>query len=242
MLTCIIYQEKVHIRLGDKKGAQTAYEKAVELDDTRAEFNVALADLLSDLGKKEDAVYYYETAVLYSPENIDALLKLGSIYLEENKVDYAYRHLSKAYRLAPSNPEVAAKYNNVRDKRNQLNASREPVEFNYINLGEVDLRNYESFNPSNFGSVTLFNTRNEPVSDILIQVECPDLINLPVLITLPLLQPNEFNENYFDLKLDDTLTEKLNNKSPVKIIFKMSYSFNGETKSQVKEENIIVKY
>ena len=233
---------KIQIKLGDKKSGQKAFEKAVELDDSRAEFNIALADLLSEQGKKEDAVYYYETAVLYSPENVDALLKLGSIYLEENKVDYAYRHLSKAYRLAPSNNEVATKYNSVRDKRSQLNSSREPVEFNYINLGEVDLRNFENFNPSNFGSVTLFNTRNEPITDILVQIECPDLISIPILMTIPLLQPNEFNENYFDLKPDEELIAKLNGKSPLKITFNMTYNYQGTKKALNREEFIVVKY
>lgn len=232
---------KIHLKQRDIKSAEKAFEKAVELDDKNPGYNLALGDVLTQSGRTEDAIYFYETAVLYSPENIDALLKLGSIYFEEGKIDYAYRHLARAYQLSPSDKSLSDKYNSVREKRNEINANREPVEFNYISLGEINTRTIETFNPSNFGSVTIFNTKNEAVSDILISIECAELVSLPILLSIPLLQPNEFFENYFDLKIEDELVKKLNGKSGVKITFNLTYNYGGESKTNTRTEQINVK-
>ncbi|MBU1100757.1 MAG: hypothetical protein KKA84_10175 [Bacteroidetes bacterium] len=222
----------IHEKKGDLNSAVTAYKKAINLDDTKASYNIALADILYNTSAKDDATFYYETAVLYSPENTDALLKLGSIYLENNQLDYAYRHLSKAYQLNSGDRIINEKYNAAREKRKIQNALREPVEFNYIDMGDVDFSSLESFNSSNFGSVTIFNTRNEPISNILIEITCADLLALPLLITVPLLQPNEFMENYFNFKVDENLGLKLPaSRKETDVIFTISYNYEGTSKT-----------
>ena len=230
---------RIHLAKKDSRSAINALEKAIDIDDSKASYNLLLADIILDTGKRDDATFYYETAVLYAPENVDALFKLGKLYLEDKKVDYAFRHLSRATLLAPGRSDIKTVYEEAKRTRGEINATREPVEFNYIEFGKVDLRYRESFNSSNFGSVTIFNTRNEPISDILIEITCPDLISLPILITVPLMDANQFLENYFDFKLDDNLIGNIaKSKSRTNLNFKMIYNYAGKEKVLDKTEDL----
>jgi len=127
------------------------------------------------------------------------------------------------------------------DRREKVNAAREPIEFNFIEVGELTpaLIDYYSRNP--FGSVTIFNTRNDSFADIIIEISCPDLFSAPALVSLPSLRPNEFAEQFYSLNIENDLYDNLSRSQDELIItFTVKYISDGQEKSLKQSEKIIL--
>ncbi len=232
---------EVFSKQGRSVDALGSYERAVELDETEEDYFTALALEYLKAGDKVNATFNFEAAMLLDPNNLEVLLKLSDLYLEQEKYDYAYRLLSKAVSISPGSSEIKSAFQIAGEKREQANAEREPIEFNFIEVGELTpaLLDYYSRNP--FGSVTVFNTRNDAFTDIIIEISCPELFSAPALVNIPMLGPNEFVEKYYSLNIDSGLYENLpQNLQDLTISFAVKYSVNGQEKILSKDEKIIL--
>lgn len=223
---------EVYSKQGETNKAIEAYKKSVELDSATPLYTISLADELLKTDKKDDATFYYESAILLLPENVNVLLKLGSLYLEQDQVDYSYRYLTEADRLSQNSSEIKLKLDEAAAKRKEKNSTRESIEFNYIDLGELSHSLLEFYKNNPFGSVTVFNTRNEPYDNVVIEITCQEIMNSPVFISIDRLIPNVYSEHYFTLNISSELFDKLQaSKKSIELKFTLKY----DTGSGLKE-------
>lgn len=231
----------VYSKQGKSQSAISSFEKAVELENGREEYFISLGDEYLASGNKDNVTFNYESALLINPNNLDVLVKLGNLYLEQEKVDYAYRLLSKARAISPGSSDIQSAFAVASDRRREVNASREPIEFNFIEVGELTpvLIDYYSRNP--FGSVTIFNTRNDSFTDIIIEISCPDLFSAPALVSIPLLMPNEFSEKFYTLNFENDLYNNLSHtQEELDISFTVKYMNEGQEKILTQSEKIVL--
>lgn len=229
---------------GNLSEAEKSINKAIELNDNSASYYILLGDIHNQNGNIDESVYNYESAVLIASDNVEVLKKLGMIYLDENKIDYAYKHLTKAKSIDPKNEEIIKIFNTVESQREELNAQRESIEFNYIEVGEVSAQKLDYYNNNYFGSVTLFNTRNFPIKNCVIEISSFKLSAKTVFINVELINPNEYSENYFDFQIDGELFEAIPmGTSVIPMDFTVRYNLiiNGENISKTNKTSVEIK-
>lgn len=231
----------VYSKLGKSQSAISSFEKAVELEDRRDEYFISLGNEYLAGGNNDDATFNYESALLVNPNNLEVLVRLGNLYLEQEKVDYAYRLLSKASAISPGVPDIQSAFTVASDRRREINTSREPIEFNFIEVGELSPVLIDYYSRNSFGSVTIFNTRNDSFADIIIEISCPDLFSAPALVSLPSLMPNEFAEKFYSLNIENDLYNNLSRtQEELTITFTVKYMSNGQEKILTQDEKIIL--
>ena len=81
--------------------AETAFDKAVDLDRERPEYILGLADAQIASGKEEEAQKTLASAADQFPDNVDFLLTQGNIYLKAKAYDDALEIFQKAYKQSP---------------------------------------------------------------------------------------------------------------------------------------------
>lgn len=91
------------VYMGQKRLAFALKEmrKATKLDPKDVETQVAIAKLLSDMGKTDEALAEYRQVCLNAPDDWRSHLSLGNALLEQEKLDEAMPHLEKAAELKP---------------------------------------------------------------------------------------------------------------------------------------------
>jgi Flp pilus assembly protein TadD len=94
-------------RLGDIKGAQHAYERAVELQPANSSFRKNLADLyFAELGKVDDAIRIYLDLLRTQPRDLETLTGLGQICSSVGRPEEAKSFYRRALEIEPWNAEV----------------------------------------------------------------------------------------------------------------------------------------
>ncbi len=73
-------------------------------NDALARYYGGLA--LLDMGRRDDGVAYLEAVANAGVPNIEAFLRLGTLYLEDNRIDDATGMLVKAAIMAPTRPDI----------------------------------------------------------------------------------------------------------------------------------------
>ncbi len=86
--------------------AETAFDKAVDLDSKRPEYILGLADAQIASGKKEEAQKTLAFAADQFPNNVDFLLTQGNIYLKAKAYDDALKIFQKAYEHNPKDRKI----------------------------------------------------------------------------------------------------------------------------------------
>jgi Flp pilus assembly protein TadD len=96
-------------QLGDIKGAQQAYERAVELETTNSNFSKNLADLyFTELGMVDDAIRIYLDLFRIRPRDLEVLSGLGHICASVGRPEEAQLFYRRALEIEPWNAEVRA--------------------------------------------------------------------------------------------------------------------------------------
>ncbi len=94
-------------QLGEYQQAQHSYERAVELEPTKANFRKNLADLyFTCLGKTDEAIFIYLDMLKSTPRNLEVLLNLGHISSAVGRQDEARIFYRRALELEPWNREA----------------------------------------------------------------------------------------------------------------------------------------
>lgn len=100
-----------YYRLGDKKSAEEAFRKAIELDETYAEAYLNLGPLLADDGESEEAERLLRTATLINPNSHKAHGRLGILLQQLGRYSEAEAELRRAIEIDPTDA-VASFYLN----------------------------------------------------------------------------------------------------------------------------------
>lgn len=96
-------------RLGDVKGAQRAYERAVELQPANSNFRKNLADLyFAELGMVDDAIRIYLDLFRLQPRDLEILAGLGHICTAVGRSEEAKSFYRRALEIEPWNAEIRA--------------------------------------------------------------------------------------------------------------------------------------
>ncbi|MEX2260510.1 MAG: tetratricopeptide repeat protein [Bryobacteraceae bacterium] len=95
-----------HVSNGELEEAHRCFSRAVSADPHSAALRVNLANTAARLGRIPEAIREYAAALERDPENITALLNLGSVYLDEGKPRSALPLLRRAHRLAPHDDDI----------------------------------------------------------------------------------------------------------------------------------------
>ncbi len=96
--------EMLHKELGPALGDLT---KAVQLDSTKADYFLSLANIEFTIGKTHEAKDAFEVSIRLNPKNTDALLQFAELYYDVKLYDDAIDLVDKAIKI---NPYVAREY------------------------------------------------------------------------------------------------------------------------------------
>ena len=118
----------------DLGGAVGDFERAVALQPGRPAVHVSFGDVLSRLGRSEEAAEQYRQALALAPETTHALYGLAQAALGRGEVEMAAEHLERAATLASYHGEVHARLAQVYqrlgrtddDERERLRAGAYP--------------------------------------------------------------------------------------------------------------------
>lgn len=107
---CAIFHNDLGVlryQLGDIKGAQQAYEQAVELEPTNSNFSKNLADLyFAELGMVDDAIRIYLELFRTHPRDLEVLSGLGHICAAVGRPEEAQTFYRRALEIEPWNADV----------------------------------------------------------------------------------------------------------------------------------------
>jgi tetratricopeptide (TPR) repeat protein len=95
-----------HMRKNDARGALPDLEKAVELDPRLATVHSVYGRALMDVGRRFDAAEAFRRELQVNPNDFDSNLYLGLLMKDENRLDEALVHLTRASRLRPNDARV----------------------------------------------------------------------------------------------------------------------------------------
>jgi tetratricopeptide (TPR) repeat protein len=84
---------------------------AAHPDDPAA--HVAFAQLLADMGRRDEAITHYEQALRLDPSNAGAHYNLANLLAEYGRNDDALSHYTAAARLAPNDPRIQINLGNL---------------------------------------------------------------------------------------------------------------------------------
>ncbi len=197
-----------HSNNKNKPNAITSFEKAVALDSTQAEYYLALGKDYEIVNKTAQAQLAYEKAYKLNSTNWEVLYRLGKIYLDLKKYDLSCRLLTDANKLLPENKEIKDFLDKALVTRDKFNAKRDPVEIEKVNFSPIFPSLFNFYKNNQIGSITIFNTKNEPFDDVRIEVASPELLDEPSVTVVPLLIPIDIKEVFIYAKLKEGIIKK----------------------------------
>ena len=108
--------------LGNLEQTAASLERALQLDARNPQTHGMLAEVSVQLGRLELAEEQFRSVLIIQPNALTAVLKLGQLYLQQERLDEAGEMLLRAQALAPGNERVAAF---EREMRQQAQRSQE---------------------------------------------------------------------------------------------------------------------
>jgi tetratricopeptide (TPR) repeat protein len=80
-------------------------KKALETDPLNYDLNVKMGNNAFDIGRFEQAIKYYRTAVSVKSTDPDVLIDLGVAYFNQNNPDSALYFMDSALKISPEHPQ-----------------------------------------------------------------------------------------------------------------------------------------
>jgi tetratricopeptide (TPR) repeat protein len=102
----VITQHRFRVELEQDQAALAAHPK-----DPAA--HVAFAQLLDDMGRRDDAITQYQQALHLDPSNTSAHYNLANLLADYDRDDEALSHYTAAARLAPNDPRIQINLGNL---------------------------------------------------------------------------------------------------------------------------------
>jgi len=97
---------ELYLRYNRAEDAYVELEKAIDLYPYSQQANVEMAECLSRMGKRKQAIKNLKALKLKCPEFIDARVKLGHLLFLEGEVGYAIEEWDEILKLDPNNMEA----------------------------------------------------------------------------------------------------------------------------------------
>ena len=133
----------VKMRNGEYAEAEEYFTKALEFLPYWTYTNINMAELKDAMGKKEEAVKYFELGLRYGPDNPEPYYYYARTMLKHGNTDKAVELLEDGHRISPKHSNI----NQMREKLRSLGATpveklkkdleqvaSNPTSDNYINL------------------------------------------------------------------------------------------------------------
>ena len=122
--------------------AQTAYERALEVNPRQAQAIIGQGILHRRRGEYDQAMAAYESAVEIDPDCADAYSSMAVIALKRNQDDQALKYAKRAYDLDKSTPRIAANlavaYHYVGDMENRDRFTRIAEQLGYDKVDTLE--------------------------------------------------------------------------------------------------------
>ena len=99
-----------YLAVGELSQARSCFSKAIELDPKSPALRINLGNVLVKLGRTDEAIKQFKTALSYDPRQVSALYNLGILYLETADPRRASHFLQQAHRLSPQDDEIHKKH------------------------------------------------------------------------------------------------------------------------------------
>jgi protein O-GlcNAc transferase len=96
------------VELGQIERSAASLERAQRLDPRDPQIRGMLAEVCLQLGWMELAEEHFQGVLAILPDSLTAVLGLGQLYLQQDRIDRAGEMLARASELAPGNARVAA--------------------------------------------------------------------------------------------------------------------------------------
>jgi len=96
----------IHYRGGDPNKAIGYFKQLLDTDPTNVEALFNLANLLSNLGYREQAIEMYESILTHAPEHIQSLKELNRLCFLEGKMDMSFLAGARLVKLSPSHDDT----------------------------------------------------------------------------------------------------------------------------------------
>jgi len=100
--------------------AKEAYQKAVDLDDSRPQRFISLAQVYRALKQYQGAIIALNKAIEKDPENVEFLLLLGDIFEEMEDLKNFEETFEKLLKLDPENKEVKNRLKKMRKREGEI--------------------------------------------------------------------------------------------------------------------------
>ncbi|EKD28140.1 MAG: TPR Domain containing protein, partial [uncultured bacterium] len=91
---------------GDNKAALDVLTSEIEIDPSKARPRLDASDVLSELGRGEDAVAILESGLNTVIDKFDIYFKLAKIYRKEKNIESAIKYIQSCLEIQPENIEV----------------------------------------------------------------------------------------------------------------------------------------
>jgi tetratricopeptide (TPR) repeat protein len=162
----------------------TLFKETIKRNPDSTLVLTTVAAILSEEGKKEEAIKLYERAIELEPRDDVAHFNVGKIFLEINEVDRGVRHLEEALRLTPD----CAHYHYFIALGYGLQSRDEEAAVHFKRAVELDPK--EPYQRFNYG-VNLF--RAEKLDEAIAQLQealksQPDFLEARLLLVDSLMQ------------------------------------------------------
>lgn len=230
-----------HSNNKNKPNAIASFEKAVSLDSTQAEYYLALGKDYEIINKTAQAQLAYEKAYKLNSTNWEVLYRLGKIYLDLKKYDLSCRLLTDANKLLPENKEIKDFLDKALVTRDKFNAKRDPVEIEKVNFSPIFPSLFNYYKNNQIGSITIFNTKNEPFDDVRIEVSSTDLLEEPSVTVVPLLIPIDIKEVFIYAKLKEaTIKKSADGAKDYNINITITYKYKDKEQKLTQKSSIKV--
>jgi len=197
-------------------------QKAIKSDDKFIEPYIVLAEVNTDNGLIKDAIKYYKKAIDIDPEFFPAIyLSLAKLEMKQSDFEIAKEHIEKFLLFKNLRSEIQSEANKLIEVCNfAVNAIKNPVPFNPINLGDSVNSKYSEYWPSvTADGNTLVITRMLPVKDqnnnIVTDANTPEelIIKNP---TSAIKMFEMFQEDFYvSYKVDNYWKKALNIGNPI---------------------------
>ena len=97
---------ELYLRYNRSQDAYVEFEKALRLHATSQQAHIEMAECLSRLGKRKQAVKDLKTLKMKRPEFLEARVKLGHLLFLEGEIGCAIEEWDEVLKLDPSNMEA----------------------------------------------------------------------------------------------------------------------------------------
>ena len=97
-----------------------AFDYATVIKEDYTAAHICKADILTELGKTEDAITSYKTALKYQEADSDIYCAIGECYLSLNEYVLALKHFKKANKIDPINIDVWLGFSEAYEQLNDI--------------------------------------------------------------------------------------------------------------------------